>query len=152
MPISSTIFSRKRPARCATGLSFIRHSCSNNRSAVTLCWLSSRAGCAWNPSPVGASFACYPHAPYPRLLADGVGLGKTIQAGLVLTELVARRIAHRILIVSPATLLAQWKEEIRERFGLRLEVIDRATLEEVHGRTNFSGQSVRPHSPGTGVD
>ena len=58
----------------------------------------------------------------PRLLlADGVGLGKTIQAGLVLTELVARRIAHRILIVSPAgPLLVQWQNEMRERFGLRL--------------------------------
>jgi hypothetical protein len=36
------------------------------------------------------------------LLADGVGLGKTIQAGLVITELMARRLAQRILIVSPA--------------------------------------------------
>ena len=51
----------------------------------------------------------------PRLLlADGVGLGKTIQAGLILTELIARRIAHRILIVSPAgPLLEQWKTEMR---------------------------------------
>src|SRR5437773_3961964 len=36
------------------------------------------------------------------LLADGVGLGKTIQAGLILTELLARRLAHRILVVAPA--------------------------------------------------
>ena len=59
----------------------------------------------------------------PRLLlADGVGLGKTVQAGLVLTELIARRVAHRILIVSPAgPLLEQWKTEMTERFGLRLE-------------------------------
>jgi superfamily II DNA or RNA helicase len=69
----------------------------------------------------------------PRLLlADGVGLGKTIQAGLVLTELIARRIAHRILIVSPAgPLLEQWKVEMAERFGLRLDTIDRARLEEI---------------------
>ena len=58
------------------------------------------------------------------MLADGVGLGKTIQAGLVITELVARRIAHRILIVSPAgPLLEQWKMEMSERFGLRLDVV-----------------------------
>ena len=61
----------------------------------------------------------------PRLLlADGVGLGKTIQAGLVMTELIARRRAHRILIVSPAgPLLDQWHREMRERFGLRFESI-----------------------------
>jgi len=69
----------------------------------------------------------------PRLLlADGVGLGKTIQAGLVLSELIARRRAHRILIVSPAgPLLNQWHQEMRTRFGLRFQVIkDWATLQE----------------------
>ncbi len=66
------------------------------------------------------------------LLADGVGLGKTIQAGLVITELMARRLAHRLLIVSPAgPLLEQWKTEMSERFGLRLDVVDRARLEEI---------------------
>lgn len=75
----------------------------------------------------------------PRLLlADGVGLGKTIQAGLILTELAARRIAHRILIVSPAgPLLEQWKTEMRERFGLRLDHIDRARLEEVRRQSEL---------------
>ena len=75
----------------------------------------------------------------PRLLlADGVGLGKTIQAGLILTELIARRIAHRILIVSPAgPLLEQWKTEMAERFGLRLDEINRARLEEVRRQTEL---------------
>jgi ERCC4-related helicase len=61
----------------------------------------------------------------PRLLlADGVGLGKTVEAGLVMAELIARRRAHRILIVSPAgPLLEQWHREMRERFGLRFEAI-----------------------------
>jgi hypothetical protein len=69
----------------------------------------------------------------PRLLlADGVGLGKTVQAGLVLTELLARRRAHRILIVSPAgPLLNQWREEMHRRFGLRFQAIsDWGALEE----------------------
>jgi len=75
----------------------------------------------------------------PRLLlADGVGLGKTIQAGLILTELIARRIAHRILIISPAgPLLEQWKTEMAERFGLRLDEINRARLEEVRRQTEL---------------
>lgn len=69
----------------------------------------------------------------PRLLlADGVGLGKTIQAGLVITELIARRRAHRILVVSPAgPLLNQWNQELKTRFGLRFKVIkDWSTLQE----------------------
>jgi ERCC4-related helicase len=69
----------------------------------------------------------------PRLLlADGVGLGKTVQAGLILSELIARRRAHRILILSPAgPLLVQWQTEMRGRFGLRFEAMtDWATLQE----------------------
>ncbi|HMP75055.1 MAG TPA: helicase-related protein [Kiritimatiellia bacterium] len=75
----------------------------------------------------------------PRLLlADGVGLGKTIQAGLILTELMARRIAHRILVVSPAgPLLEQWKTELLERFGLRATIIDRPKLDEIRKSTEL---------------
>jgi superfamily II DNA or RNA helicase len=74
-------------------------------------------------------------------LCDGVGLGKTVQAGLVLTELIARRLAHRILIVSPAgPLLEQWKVEMSQRFGLRLEVIDRTKLDEIR-RSTESGSN-----------
>lgn len=84
----------------------------------------------------------------PRLLlADGVGLGKTIQAGLVLTELMARRLAHRILIVTPAgPLLEQWRVEMRDRFGLRLDVIDRARLEEIR-RSAELGANPFDHVP-----
>ena len=59
--------------------------------------------------------------PRPRLLlADGVGLGKTIEAGLIACELIARRRAHRVLVISPAgPLLTQWAQELRQRFGLR---------------------------------
>jgi len=71
--------------------------------------------------------------PRPRLLlADDVGLGKTIQAGLVLAELIARRRAHRVLVVSPAgPLLQQWQGEMRERFGLRFRVLDADALKEI---------------------
>ena len=70
------------------------------------------------------------------MLADSVGLGKTVQAGLVITELVARRLAHRVLIVSPSgPLLEQWQLEMSQRFGLRLETIDRAKLEEIRRGT-----------------
>jgi Helicase conserved C-terminal domain/SNF2-related domain len=61
----------------------------------------------------------------PRLLlADGVGLGKTIQAGLIVAELLVRRRAHRVLVVAPpGPLLRQWEQEMRLRFGLRFHAI-----------------------------
>jgi superfamily II DNA or RNA helicase len=72
------------------------------------------------------------------LLADGVGLGKTIQAGLIITELMARRVAHRILIVCPAgPLLEQWKLEMAERFGLRMDEVNRGRLEEIRRSTEL---------------
>jgi hypothetical protein len=67
----------------------------------------------------------------PRLLlADGVGLGKTIQAGLIAAELIVRRRGHRVLVVCPpGPLLRQWEQEMRLRFGLRFTAItDAASL------------------------
>lgn len=58
------------------------------------------------------------------LLADGVGLGKTIQAGLVLEELLLRRRIRRILIICPATLQRQWRYELKRKFNLDFEIID----------------------------
>lgn len=63
--------------------------------------------------------------PRPSLLiADDVGLGKTIEAGLAMLELMARGRAARVLIVTPPGLLDQWQEELEERFGLRFVVIE----------------------------
>jgi superfamily II DNA or RNA helicase len=66
--------------------------------------------------------------PRPRLLlADGVGLGKTVQACLIAAELIARQRAHRILIVAPSgPLLRQWEQETRLRFGLRFTLVTNA--------------------------
>jgi superfamily II DNA or RNA helicase len=58
------------------------------------------------------------------LLADDVGLGKTVQAGLIVSELIARGAAKRVLILAPAGLRDQWVEECRQRFGLELRVFD----------------------------
>jgi superfamily II DNA or RNA helicase len=62
------------------------------------------------------------------LLADDVGLGKTIQAGLIVAELLERRAAERVLVVAPASLRDQWAGELRERFGLDVAVADAPTL------------------------
>ena len=78
----------------------------------------------------------------PRLLlADGVGLGKTIQAGLIAAELLVRRRAHRILIVCPpGPLLRQWEQEMRFRFGLRFTAIaDGASLQNARRGLELGG-------------
>lgn len=65
------------------------------------------------------------------LLADDVGLGKTIEAGLILAELLARGCVERILIVSPAGLRDQWAGELRDRFDVRAEIVHAAFLRAV---------------------
>jgi SNF2 family DNA or RNA helicase len=52
------------------------------------------------------------------VLADEVGLGKTIEAGLVLSELRLRRMAAKVLVLTPAGLVGQWREELERKFAL----------------------------------
>jgi len=58
------------------------------------------------------------------LIADEVGLGKTIEAGLILTELKARQTVHRVLVVCPANLMEKWKMEMKKRFGEEFEIMN----------------------------
>jgi SNF2 family DNA or RNA helicase len=59
------------------------------------------------------------------ILADEVGLGKTIEAGLVLAELRTRGLAARTLVVTPAGLVEQWREELERKFGLATTIATR---------------------------
>ncbi|MGW0981102.1 DISARM system SNF2-like helicase DrmD [Streptomyces xiamenensis] len=65
------------------------------------------------------------------LLADDVGLGKTVEAGLVAQELLLRGRAARIMIVCPAGLTLKWRDEMHEKFGLDFTVIDSAQCAEL---------------------
>lgn len=58
-------------------------------------------------------------------LFDDVGLGKTIEAGLVLTELIRRRRIRRALVLCPAWLKRQWQDEMQTKFGLDFAIVDR---------------------------
>lgn len=62
------------------------------------------------------------------LIADEVGLGKTIEAGLIWTELRARYDMRRLLVVCPAMLREKWRLELANRFGVDARVVDAATL------------------------
>jgi SNF2 family DNA or RNA helicase len=57
------------------------------------------------------------------ILADEVGLGKTIEAGIVLKELLLRGLAHRVLILVPASLTVQWQQELEDKFGEPFTVV-----------------------------
>jgi len=65
------------------------------------------------------------------LVADDVGLGKTIEAGLVIEELLLRHRARRVMVVCPASLTTKWRDEMRDKFGLGFTVLDAAALKEL---------------------
>jgi superfamily II DNA or RNA helicase len=92
-------------------------------------------------SPVEAPIAVLPHQLLPALavmtgratrllLADAVGMGKTIEAGLVIRELTTRGAAGRVLVLTPASLRDQWHDELRTRLAIDATVVDRAVLEQ----------------------
>lgn len=65
------------------------------------------------------------------LIADDVGLGKTIEAGLVVQELLLRHRARSVLVVCPASLTIKWRSEMAEKFGLEFRIVDQELLREL---------------------
>jgi superfamily II DNA or RNA helicase len=91
------------------------------------CWTAAQARIeqrAWQCEPALAAV----RGAMRILLADEVGLGKTIQAALIITELRARGLATRALVLTPASLREQWAGELRERFALEPAVFDQSRL------------------------
>lgn len=66
------------------------------------------------------------------LLADEVGLGKTIEAGLVLKEYLLRALVRKVLILTPASLLSQWREELVHKFDIPVHVYSRGDPWDAH--------------------
>jgi len=58
------------------------------------------------------------------LIADDVGLGKTIESGMVVLELIIRHRARRVLVGCPASLQVQWQEQMHDKFGLEFRIVD----------------------------
>ncbi len=65
------------------------------------------------------------------LVADDVGLGKTIEAGLVAQELLLRHRARRVMVLCPATLTLKWQQEMAEKFGLDFTIVDSECLKRL---------------------
>ncbi len=69
---------------------------------------------------------------FPRIiLADEVGLGKTIEAGIYIKEMMARNLAERILIIVPATLVKQWQFEMQNKFNIEFTIYDGKKIKEL---------------------
>ncbi|MFH0241787.1 DISARM system SNF2-like helicase DrmD [Streptomyces sp. HK10] len=123
------------PGRLAAFLDAVRWSAVASADARTL-QAPFRSGVAVEPyqlEPVSRAVGA------PRvnlLLADDVGLGKTIEAGLVVQELMLRGRARRTMIVCPAGLTLKWRDEMAEKFGLEFTIVDSehcARLRRTHG-------------------
>lgn len=76
--------------------------------------------------------------PLRFLLADDPGAGKTIMAGLLIKELMARGDLHRCLICAPGSLVEQWQDELKEKFHLPFAIINRETIEASQSGNPFS--------------
>jgi SNF2 family DNA or RNA helicase len=81
-----------------------------------------------NPHQVDAALFAFKN-PFSKgvLLADEVGLGKTIEAGLVIAQKWAER-KRRILIIVPANLRKQWHQELQEKFGVEGQIMESASF------------------------
>ena len=65
------------------------------------------------------------------LIADDVGLGKTIEAGLVVQELLVRYRARTVFVVCPASLQIKWQIEMQEKFGLEFRIVNTPYIKQL---------------------
>ena len=79
-------------------------------------------------------------------IADDVGLGKTIEAGLIARELLLRKKVREIVVSCPPSMLLQWQEELASRFGLKFEILDKDYIQRVRRERGFSVNPWNTHS------
>ena len=80
------------------------------------------------------------------LIADDVGIGKTIEAGLIAAELLAQGSAERLAVLCPPSLAEQWQEELRTKFGLEPELVLPGTVRRLERGLEY-GQSIFERHP-----
>jgi superfamily II DNA or RNA helicase len=79
-------------------------------------------------------------------IADDVGLGKTIEAGLIVRELLLRQKVRRIVVCCPASVLRQWRDELQERFGLSFVIYDRQYMLDMRRERGYGVNPWTTHS------
>lgn len=137
---------------------------SNLRSTITYHRLSGRlANLIYSLNTTNTDFYAHQFKPVLQfldspnnsiLIADEVGLGKTIEAGLIWTELRARADSRRLLVLCPAMLRNKWQEELLQRFDVKADIVNAnellSKLEAAQGKPNqefaliASMQGLRP--------
>lgn len=80
------------------------------------------------------------------MIADDVGLGKTIEAGLIINELLIRRRINRVLILCPAALRIQWKDEMQNKFSLPFDIIDQQSTVRLKKEVGLEANPWRYHN------
>jgi hypothetical protein len=79
-------------------------------------------------------------------IADDVGLGKTIEAGLIARELLLRKKARDIVVACPPSMLLQWQDELEARFGLTFQIVYKDYVRDVRRRRGYAVNPWATHS------
>lgn len=79
-------------------------------------------------------------------IADDVGLGKTIEAGLILRELLLRQKVQRVVVACPPSVVRQWHDEMVERFGLTFTIVDQFYLVKCRRERGYSTNPWTTHT------
>ena len=79
-------------------------------------------------------------------IADDVGLGKTIEAGLIARELLLRRKVDFLVVVSPPSVLLQWRDELETRFGLTCAILDRDYIARIRAERGYGTNPWTTHT------
>ncbi|NBD34107.1 MAG: DEAD/DEAH box helicase family protein [Cyanobacteria bacterium] len=82
--------------------------------------------------------------PHSFLIADEVGLGKTIETGLILRYLLITQQVQRVLVLSPASVQTQWQEELREKFNLHFWSYTKGAFQNCYGKTENQENFTNP--------
>lgn len=127
---SSGRWGRLQAVRCALGIERIRNT---NRSTI-YAFQSQRI--LFEPYQYKPLLKVLDSPDRRLLIADEVGLGKTIEAGLVITELSARRPLERVLVVCPSRLREKWRNELNGKFDQDFDILDKQSFLQAASRAH----------------